>query len=600
MTERFYADDEGDGSEEEETLGIGKFGGRDSVIFAIDCCREMFELDGENSEDTPFNRIIEAIHDMYLNKIITSDKDLHGIIFFGTKKNNSSSDFSNIFVWQKLDIPSVKSITELRDMQKINAADFDTQFGNESRKQMSEVFWESLNMLSATSYKLAAKSLIVFTWNDNPHFGDNNAKKRAKTKAQDLHDHDVDIQVMSFNKNFKYEPFYKDIISDPDSEDPFNENPIDCIQNLYSFLLKKCTKQRTLSRIPLFIGDDIEISVGVYTVARRTTKTAAISIDSSSNQEAKRSTNFIDTNTGEILLPSDIKLMQTWAGKEIVFEKEEIQNMRKIGKHGLHVLGFKPRSAAVKAWYHVRNSQFIYPNEERVKGSTTLFHALLVKCLAKDVVAICSYTARPNSPPRCVALLPQDEEINPETSEQITPPGFYVIFLPFADDIREVDFEPEQPKPTNEQIEAAENLVRKLKFTYNPESFDNPAIQTHYKNLEAMALEKEQPDKIDDHTKPDTEIIDKKAGAYIQAFKQAVFPPGYDPLKKATKHKSSSTASKGGKKPKEDMVDVKEYVSQGKLGKLTVQGLKEICRKYNIKGTGKKADIIQAIEDHFT
>ena len=67
---------------------------------------------------------------------------------------------------------------------------------------------------------------------------------------------------------------------------------------------------QSMFRIPLFIGDDIEISVGVYTVARRTTKTAAISIDSSSNQEAKRSTNFIDTNTGEILLPSDIKLMQ--------------------------------------------------------------------------------------------------------------------------------------------------------------------------------------------------------------------------------------------------------------------------------------------------
>ena len=37
MTERFYADDEGDGSEEEETLAIGQFGGRDSVIFAIGC-----------------------------------------------------------------------------------------------------------------------------------------------------------------------------------------------------------------------------------------------------------------------------------------------------------------------------------------------------------------------------------------------------------------------------------------------------------------------------------------------------------------------------------------------------------------------------------
>ena len=47
-----------------------------------------------------------------------------------------------------------------------------------------------------------------------------------------------------------------------------------------------------------------------------------------------------------------------------------------------------------------------------------------------------SFAARDTSPPRYVALLPRDEETDAESSEQISPPGFYVIFLPFADDIR--------------------------------------------------------------------------------------------------------------------------------------------------------------------
>jgi len=46
-------------------------------------------------------------------------------------------------------------------------------------------------------------------------------------------------------------------------------------------------------------------------------------------------------------------------------------------------------------------------------------------------------------------------------------------------------------------------------------------------------------------------------------------------------------------------IDVKEYIAQDKLGKLTVPALKKICRNYNIKCTGKKADIINTIEDYF-
>ena len=44
---------------------------------------------------------------------------------------------------------------------------------------------------------------------------------------------------------------------------------------------------------------------------------------------------------------------------------------------------------------------------QSVQGSTTLFSALLKKCLEREKVVICRYTARKNTPPRFVALLPQ-------------------------------------------------------------------------------------------------------------------------------------------------------------------------------------------------
>lgn len=46
------------------------------------------------------------------------------------------------------------------------------------------------------------------------------------------------------------------------------------------------------------------------------------------------------------------------------------------------------------------------------------------------------YVPRSNSQQRCVALLPQEEELDENTGEQIAPPGFFIIFLPFSDDMR--------------------------------------------------------------------------------------------------------------------------------------------------------------------
>ena len=79
-----------------------------------------------------------------------------------------------------------------------------------------------------------------------------------------------------------------------------------------------------------------------------------------------------------------------------------------------------------------------------VKGSSKLFKALLDRCLAREVVAICRYIPRQNAQPFFVALVPQAEKLD-DNNMQIEAPGFHVIFLPFAEDFRALHIE-ESPK----------------------------------------------------------------------------------------------------------------------------------------------------------
>lgn len=57
-------------------------------------------------------------------------------------------------------------------------------------------------------------------------------------------------------------------------------------------------------------------------------------------------------------------------------------------------------------------------------GSSTLFSALLTKCVEKEVIAVCRFTARKNVSPYFVALVPQEEELD-DQNFQVTPAGMW-------------------------------------------------------------------------------------------------------------------------------------------------------------------------------
>jgi len=51
-----------------------------------------------------------------------------------------------------------------------------------------------------------------------------------------------------------------------------------------------------------------------------------------------------------------------------------------------------------------------------------------------------------------------------------------------------------------DQVDKAKELVKKLQFTFSSESFENPVLQRYWRNIEALALERDAPEEMTDYT----------------------------------------------------------------------------------------------------
>lgn len=595
--------EEEEGEEEEEGLEAGReygYSGRDSLIFLVDASRAMFESQGAD-ELTPFDMSIQCIQSVYTNKIISSDQDLLAVVFFGTKKDKNSVNFKNIYVLQELDTPGAQRVVALDEFKgQQGQTRFQDQIGYGCDYSLSEVLWVCANLFSDVQVKMSHKRIMLFTNEDDPHGSDSAKASRARTKAGDLRDTGIFLDLMHLRKpgGFDISLFYRDVISVVEDEDlgvHFEESSK--LEDLLRKVLAKETRKRALCRLKLKFNKDIALTVGIYNTVQKAVKPSPVRLYRETNEPVKTKTRRFNVNTGSLLLPSDTKRSQTFGKRQIVLEKEETEELKRFDEPGLILMGFKPL-VMLKKHHYLRPSLFVYPEESLVNGSTTLFNALLTKCLEKDVVAVCRYTPRQNIPPYFVALIPQEEKLD-DQKVQVTPPGFQLVFLPYADDKRKVPFT-EKVTANPEQIDKMKAIVQKLRFKYRSDSFENPVLQQHFRNLEALALNKMEPEQAVDLTMPKIEEMDERLGSLVDEFKELVYPPDYDSQGKALREKQGSEDS-GSKRPKVEFSEeeLKAHVNKGTLGKLTVPMLKEACRVLGLKGGMKKQELLDMLTKHF-
>lgn len=215
-------------------------------------------------------------------------------------------------------------------------------------------------------------------------------------------------------------------------------------------------------------------------------------------------------DTARTVEKGELRKAFKFGGENVTFTPEELASIKNFGDPIIRILGFKPLSM-LPLWANMRPATFIYPSEEEFIGSTRVFSALHQSLVDKQKMAVVYYVARKNATPVLAALLPGKERLG-EHGEQLVPAGLWISPLPFADDIRS------NPEMTT-VMQAPDILIDKMriitqqlhlpKANYDPARYPNPALQWHYRILQAMALDEDLPEKPEDKTIPKYRQIDK-------------------------------------------------------------------------------------------
>ncbi|CAL5220319.1 g2309 [Coccomyxa viridis] len=601
---------------------------RDNVVFLIDAQAAMFEEAG--LKDTPgfaesdrwFDVAVKVAKEFIKSHIISSDNDRIGVVFYGATETGNQNNFDHVYTVVTLDEPSAQSI---RDLENMMGDDFEDKVGSAaegSPDHLRNGLWAASQLINTGSSR-ANKRLLIFTRDENPAGTGPKAesyRERIAARAQPLHEANVTVEIFPLTRpgdTFSM-TFWNHIIhagNDEESGVLYEEgsDTMYRLQSLPGFTRQKAYRKRASGRARFLFPGGYKMAVSMYSLVQPATKSSPVFLNALNNEPLKVESAFIDQDTGAVLTEVPKRIFPKFSDPNlykrippIILTSEELRSIRITQDPGLSLLGFKPASC-LKPWHTWRQSNFVYPDERTMPGSTTAFIALHEAMLSQERVAICTYVRSRNAEPRLVALMAA-QEVKDEYGEQLSPPGMHMLHLCFADDIRTPEVDKNLvgeffPEPSAGQVREAEKLVEKLTMEDSYVGmYENPLLQRHYQVLEALALAETPPD-VEDSLKPDHEWMLSTANDELESFRNSVYGANHN--EPGIGKKSASTPKKR-PAPEDDPAlkdalaqhDYKALAASGKLGKLKVDDLKPYLRAHGLKVTGKKDELIERITEH--
>ncbi|CAK7228111.1 ATP-dependent DNA helicase II subunit 1 [Sporothrix bragantina] len=412
------------------------------------------------------------------------------------------------------------------------------------------------------------------------------------------------------------------------------------LSSLVSNISAKQTPKRSyFSNLTFEIAPGLEISVKGYILLnlQKPARTCYVWLGGEQAQLATSKTTRVDGDTARTVDANEVKKAYKFGGEFVYFSPDELKTLREWdlpegwkGK-GLRIIGFKPRML-IPPWAAVKRSTFIYPSEEDYVGSTRVFSALWQKLRQSDKVAIAWLVPRVNSNPQLVAIIPSgggtatsEEEQEENANPMQLPAGLWLYPLPFAEDIRRVDDSRPTLKCSDKLTDLMKPIVENLflpKTAYNPAKYPNPSLQWHYKILQTLALEEEVPEHGEDLTLPKYKAIAKRVGGSLVDLKEVIKEEaealehsrakkrGGDsddegtskgkPLAKRPKTAAAAGGSGGGGAAvgagKITNKELRAAIDNDKLKTMQVAALKEILVAKGQPTSGRKADLLERIE----
>ncbi|XP_024517551.1 ATP-dependent DNA helicase 2 subunit KU70 [Selaginella moellendorffii] len=608
-----YADEEEDEEDEYAVEGAT----RDYVVFLIDAGKDMLlQLQTKRGETkTYLEAVMESITEDLKTRIISRDSDEVGICFINTREKNNSLSSEGVYTFKEL---SKLSASFIKDTSSL-CENFDSVIGSNDgsnygarENPLYNGLWVAQGMLGKSATKNLGKRILLFTNNDDPFENADPVTKadmRRTTiqRAKDSQDLGISIELYPMSRpgeEFNLNIFYKDMITMEDDElSNFMVGAEKRFEELKARMRKKLFQKRVVRKITFTIANGTSIGLGTYAMVRPATTGKYEWLDSTTNKPVKSERALICTDTGAIVTEST-KRFTHYNSKRVLMTREELAEVKKITDVQLRLLGFKS-IACLKDYHNLRPATFLYPSEEAIKGSTCLFIALHRSLIRQKKFALAFHGN--STSPHLVALVPQEEIVN--EYGQVQPPGMHMIYLPYAEDIR-------QPEKINlskggveiaakEHIDKAMALIKKLHLReFTVYDIQNPALQRHYSNLQALGLQEDTVEEVEDCTLPDEEGMKRPSiVAVVQAFKDTVYGADHDQEEaaaEAERAKGSVTAQKRKAAAEVATKESEKYnwrqlALDGELKKLTVVELKYYLAGKKLPLSGKKEILIERI-----
>ncbi|CAN1813362.1 ATP-dependent DNA helicase 2 subunit KU70, partial [Linum perenne] len=606
-------------------------------VYLIDASPKMFSstCPGEDGKDeTHFHIAVSCIAQSLKAHIINSSYNEIAICFFNTREKKNEQDLSGVFVFdvaerEHLDRPTARLIKEFNCVEESFLKEIGSQYGIVSgswENSLYNALWVAQALLRKGSTKTADKRILLFTNEDDPF---RNIRGVAKAdmirttlqRAKDAQDLGISIEILPLRRpeeEFKISTFYADLIGLESEELPeFMPSAGQKLEDMKNQLRKRMFTKRIVKRIKFVIANGLSIDLNTYALIRPTAPGAITWLDSVTNRPLKSETSFICADTGA-LIQEPLKRYLPYKNEDIKFSVEELREIKRVSRGHLRLHGFKPLSC-LKDYHNLRPSTFVYPSDKEVVGSTCTFIALHRAMIQQQRFALAFYGISTN--PRLVALVAQNLYFQKSSTSfpnsqdeivsgggQLEPPGMHMIFLPYCEDIRDIEqrvMKTKNPVPraTEEQINKAAALIKRIYLKdFSVCQFSNPALQRHYAVLQALALDEDEMPETNDETLPDEEGMARPAVVKaIEEFRTSVYGEGYDeakdvpgPSEAAKKRKiASEYAAQEYKNYNWD-----ELADGGKLKDLTVVELKYYLAVHKLPLTGKKELLINRILTH--
>ncbi|KAI5476030.1 ATP-dependent DNA helicase 2 subunit 1 [Pseudohyphozyma bogoriensis] len=496
---------------------------------------------------------LRAVYAVCKKKIISSPKDSIGVLVWNTTETKGSGDTStkHCFLLQDLAQPTAQSIKTLKTLLADAEEDpsYLASLLTPSKRQnvVAEALGFCNTIFRARAPKIAKKKIYLVTDNDDPVDGNDQLTNVAVHKRQDLLDMDYELEPFlippSEDATFDMTKFYGRVLSlnemegGPGVPPQLEHSLAESLKNMVDNMRSKESAKRTAFSIPFTLGEGLVIGVQGYALVGEEKKRPPVKVDleTKTGEVVVSKTVYKDSNSGEPLdLKKDVKkyiqvghpdVQSGVEATKIFFDDAEVKKLKTLGmKPGLTLLGFKPRDEFLKFEQSVKHSYFIYPNEDTYSGSTRTFTALLDSMDRKDVIGFGVFLARAASKPQIVVLIPQVETLT-DSGLTADPPGIHICQLPFADDVRALNIDSMDSVYERDDgvdlVNAAKDMIKKLRKKYVPAEHPNPALNFFYDTLAAFALNEELPDPVDE-TIPKYHVIEKFAGPLITAFKSKI------------------------------------------------------------------------------